>query len=197
MALAKSNCSSNSNRRSEAGFSLTETLIATMLLATALVSTAQMMVIASRSNINAQRSTFAATLAGEKMEQLRSLAWGFDEIGLAISDYTTNLAVDPPTSDGVGLSPSPADALAANLDGYVDYVDRFGSTLGGGTEPPDNAVYVRRWSVEPLPTNPNNTLILQVLVFSIGDRAADGQGVVLDRVADEARLVSIKTRKAR
>ena len=27
-----------------------------------------------------------------------------------------------------------------------------------------STVYVRRWSVEPLPTNPNNTLILQVLV---------------------------------
>ena len=44
-------------------------------------------------------------------------------------------------------------------------VDRTGKTLGGGATPPANTVYMRRWSVEPLPTNPNNTLILQVLVI--------------------------------
>jgi type II secretory pathway pseudopilin PulG len=197
MALAKFNCSSDTRRDGERGFSLVETMVATMLLATALVSTAHLMVIASRGNISAQRSTYTATLAAEKMEQLRSLAWGFDEIGLPINDYTTNLAVYPPTSDGVGLSPSPGDALAANIEGFVDYVDRYGNTLGGGADVPQDTVYVRRWSIEPLPTNPNNTLILQVLVFSLGDRAGDGQGVVLDRVRDEARLVSIKTRKSR
>lgn len=182
----------------ESGFSLTETLIATMLLATALVSTAQLMVIASKANMSAQRSTFAATLAQEKMEQLRGLAWGFDELGLPINDYTTNLAVDPPDpNNGLGLSPSPDNALSANVAGYVDYVDRFGNTLGGGPTVLDETVYVRRWSVEPLPTNPNNTLILQVLVFSLRDRDNNGDGVVLDRVRDEARLVSVKTRKAR
>jgi hypothetical protein len=56
---------------------------------------------------------------------------------------------------------------------------------------------VRRWSVEPLPTNPNNTLIFQVVVFALGERAANGQGPVLDRVRDEARLVTVKTRKSR
>src|SRR5918997_1266701 len=107
MALEKSNYNSRSSRGSEAGFSLVETMVATVLLATALVSTAQLMVLASRGNSSAQRSTFSSTLAAEKMEQLRGLAWGFDEIGLPINDYTTNLAVDPPTNNGLGLSPSP------------------------------------------------------------------------------------------
>ena len=198
MALAKFNYS-NSRRadRSEAGFSLIETMVATMLLATALVSVAQLLVVATRGNMAAQKSTFAATLAQEKMEQLRGLAWGFDEIGLPINDYTTNLAVDPADNTGAGLSPSPDNALSSNVDGYVDYVDRFGNTLGGGPNPLPNTVYVRRWSVEPLPTNPNNTLILQVLVFSLRDRPNDGAGAVLDRVPDEARLVSVKTRKSR
>ena len=97
----------------------------------------------------------------------------------------------------VSASGAPANALSANVDGYVDYVDRYGHTLGGGVNAPAGAVYVRRWSVEPLPTNPNNTLILQVLVFALNDRAADGDGAVLDRVRDETRLVSVKTRKAR
>ena len=171
--------------------------MATLLLATGVVSVAHLFVIATRANLSAQRQTFASTLAQEKMEQLRGLAWGFDDVGLPISDYETDLAVDPPDPDaGVGLSPSPGDALAANVNGYVDYLDRHGESLGGGETVPANTVYVRRWSIEPLPTNPNNTLILQVMAFSLGDRP-DTDGPVLDRARDEARLVSVKTRKAR
>ena len=182
---------------SNSGFSLIETMVATMLLATALVGTAQLMAIATNGNVAARRSTFATTLAQEKMEQLRGLTWGFDSVGLPVSDFASDLAVDPVTSNGKGLSPSPADALSANTVGYVDYVDREGESLGGGQTPPTATAYVRRWSVEPLPTNPNNTLILQVLVFSVGDRPNSGQGTVLDRVRDEARLVTVKTRKSR
>ena len=191
--MAKSHCNAN-----EAGFSLVETLVATALLATAIVTSAQMFALATRSNLAAQRTSFTTTLAEEKMEQLRALAWGFDEIGLPVNDYTSNTAVDPPEADGgTGLSQSPDNTLAANVDGYVDYLDRFGNSLGGGDDVPDDAVYIRRWSIEPLPTNPNNTLIFQVLVFNAGDRTADGDGPVLDRVRDEARLVSVKTRKSR
>jgi type II secretory pathway pseudopilin PulG len=183
-------------RNNESGFSLVETLVATLVLITGVVGTAHMMVLSTRGNIAAQRTTFSATLAQEKMEQLRGLTWGFDQVGLPIQDYSTNTAVDPPLDNGMGLTPSPDNALSANTDGYVDYLDRYGVALGGGAQVPANTVYVRRWSVEPLPTNPNNTLILQVLVFSVGDRA-DSNGPVLDRVADEARLVSVKTRKSR
>src|SRR5215210_2336224 len=112
MALAKY----NSSRHSESGFSLIETMVATMLLATALASTAQLMVLSTRANQNAQRATFSATLAQEKMEQLRGLAWGFDDLGLPINDFATNLAVDPPhPTSGVGLTPSPTDSLSANM----------------------------------------------------------------------------------
>lgn len=193
MALAESRVSSNP----EAGFSLIETMIATMLLATALVSTAQLMVVATRSNQSAQRLTFATTLAQEKMEQLRGLAWGFDDLGLPINDLTTDIAVDPQTAGGTGLQPSPANSLAANVPGYVDFVDRFGNTLGGGAAPLPDTAYVRRWSIEPLPTNPNNTLIFQVLVFKVRGRADAGIGPVLSTMRDEVRLVSVKTRKSR
>lgn len=197
MVLAESRLN-NERARSEAGFSLTETLVATMLLATALVATAQLFVVATRSNLTAQRSTYAATLAQEKMEQLRGLTWGFDAIGLPESDFSTDLSVEPANPmGGVGLTPSPTDSLSSNTVGYVDYVDRFGNTLGGGTQAPEGTVYVRRWSIEPLPTNPNNTVILQVLVFNLRDRPDVGTGAVLDRGPEEARLVSVKTRKSR
>ena len=197
MVLARFNFNKGRAPAGEAGFSLIETMIATMLLATALAGTAQLIAVATKGNIAARRTTFATTLAQEKMEQLRGLAWGFDALGLPISDYRTNLTTDPAGADGVGLSPSPGDALSSNVMGYVDYLDGAGNSLGGGATPPLAAAYVRRWSIEPLPTNPNNTLIFQVLVFSAGDRANGGQGTVLERGRDEARLVTVKTRKSR
>jgi type II secretory pathway pseudopilin PulG len=191
MALARSRSSS-----SAAGFSLIEVLIATLLLATALTTLAQLFGVATRSNIDARSTTYAAVLAQQKLEELRGLTWGFDPQGLPISDVSTNTAVSPETpTGGTGLAPSPAGSLGTNTGGYVDYVDQFGTKLGGGVAPPVDAVYVRRWSVEPLPSNPNNTLILQVLVFRNRDRgtANDGAGRVLP---DEARLVTVKTRKS-
>ena len=191
MALARSRSSS-----SAAGFSLIEVLIATLLLATALTTLAQLFGVATRSNIDARSTTYAAVLAQQKLEELRGLTWGFDPQGLPISDVSTDTAVSPETpTGGTGLAPSPSGALGTNTGGYVDYVDQFGAKLGGGVVPPKDAVYVRRWSVEPLPSNPNNTLLLQVLVFRNRDRgtADDGAGRVLP---DEARLVTVKTRKS-
>ena len=172
-------------------------MVATMLLVVGIVATAQMFVLATTGNLSAQRGTYTAALAQEKMEQLRGMTWGYDEIGLPVTDFATNIAKSPPTDDGVGLSPSPPNTLSANVDGYVDFLDRFGNSIGTGAATPANAVYVRRWSVEPLPTNPNNTLVLQVLVFVPHDRQDNGNGAVLDRRKDEARLVSVKSRKSR
>lgn len=190
MALAKSRSTDN-----ESGFSLVETMIATLLLAGGVLATAQMFILATKSNVSAQRSSYATTLAQEKMEQLRGLTWGFDSVGLPIQDYTANIAVDPPLDNGVGLSPSPDNALSANVNGYVDYIDRDGISLGGGPLPPAGTTYVRRWSVEPLPTNPNNTLILQVLVTRRAERGVEASSGSVRRLPEEARLVSVKTRK--
>ena len=192
MALAKSRSSANS----AAGFSLIEVLVATLLLATALVTLAQLFALSTQSNIGARNTTFSALLAQQKLEELRSLTWGFDTQGLPLSDTTTNTAASPETpTGGTGLAPSPSGTLGANTSGYVDYVGQFGDKLGGGANPPEGTVFVRRWSVEPLPSNPNNTLVLQVLVFRNNDRgnANNGAGRVLP---DEARLVTVKTRKA-
>lgn len=186
----------------ESGFSLIEVMMATTLMAVALVSLAQLFAVATRNNIGARYSTMAAILAEQKMEQLRGLTWGFDLLNLPLSDFSTNVAAFeatgncPAANDGaaVGLTPSPTNTLQSNVNGYVDYVDENGCGLGGGTTVPANATYIRRWSVEPLPTNPNNTVILQVLVTPLRDRGAADEGSVR-RLPDEARLVSVKTRK--
>ena len=134
-------------------------------------------------------------LAEQKIEQLRALQYTFDRAGLPVQDTETDLAVYPPAAaGGKGLSPHTENTLQANTDGYVDYLDHWGRTLGGGTVIPDNTAFIRRWSVEPLPTNPNNVIILQVLVTRQRDRGTGDLGSV-SRGPQEARLMTIKSRK--
>jgi len=186
---------SNSYRKSEAGFSIIEVLVATGLLATALVALAQLFAIATATNQAARNSTLTMILAEQKIEQLRALQYTFDRVGLPVQDTATDLAVYPPAATGgKGLSPHTDNTLQANTNGYVDYVDHFGRTLGGGTVIPDNTAFIRRWSIEPLPTNPNNVIILQVLVTRQRDRGTGNAGSV-SRGPEEARLVTIKSRK--
>jgi type II secretory pathway pseudopilin PulG len=127
--LAESNFS-----KSQAGFSLVEVMVATGLLTASLLAVAQLFAISVSNNTAARDKTFATLLADQKMEQLRALTWGFDALGLPLSDTTANLAVDPQTPiGGPGLSPSPATALRENTPGYVDYVNQFGRVIGGNT----------------------------------------------------------------
>jgi type II secretory pathway pseudopilin PulG len=188
-----------SSFNNERGFSLVETLVATTLMTVALASLAQLFLISTKANQSARLTTTASVLAQQKMEQLRGLTWGFDMIGLPLSDTTSDLTVVPEQPQGgPGLTPSPYGSLQSNVDGYCDFLDGRGQPLGGGSVAPPNTVYVRRWSVEPLPTNPNNTLILQVMVTrwrarGTADTDQSGGG---KRLPDEARVISVKTRKA-
>jgi prepilin-type N-terminal cleavage/methylation domain-containing protein len=198
MALERSRFSS------EAGFSLIEVLAATVVMAVALVGLAQLFALSTTANTTARTNTYAALLAQQKMEQLRGLTWGYDILGLPVSDTATDTSAAAEVSgcsasaggSATGLSPSPWGTLQQNTAGWVDYVDRNGCVLGGGGAAPPGTVYTRRWSVEPLPSNPNNTLILQVLVTRRTNRgAADADNVA--RMNDEARLMSVKTRKTK
>jgi len=185
------------NFNSERGFSLVETIFATGLLATAVVALAQMFVISVQNNKNARTGSYAVALAEQKMEQLRGLTYGFDYLGLPLTDTTTDTAqpVEAATG-GKGLTPSPQGTLVSNTDGYVDYIDQFGNVLGGGGSLLPKTVYIRRWSIDPLPTNPNNTLVIQVMVTRSLNRGLADQSGSTQRLRDEARIMSIKTRKA-
>jgi prepilin-type N-terminal cleavage/methylation domain-containing protein len=173
---------------SQEGFSLVEVLVAVVILVTGLIAVAELFIISTNANRAARRVTSTAVLAQQKIEQLRGLTWGFDDFGLPISDYSTDVTVTPPTSSGgVGLQPSPADTLAKATTGYVDYLDAFGAWVGTGASPPAGALYERRWSIDPLPLNPNNTLVFQVVVDRIAPTSP---------VTDRARQVTLKTRKS-
>jgi hypothetical protein len=185
------------NRNSAAGFSLLEVTIAISIMAGALVTLGQMLGVSVTNNRTARRLTYATVLAEQKVEQLRGLSWGFDSLGLSVTDTSTDTAapVETPTG-GTGLSASPAGTLTRSTDGWVDYVDRFGNVLGGGPSPLPKTAYIRRWAIEPLATNPYNTIVIHVLVTTRLDHGlADAAGAAV-RWSNEVRLVSVKTRKA-
>jgi prepilin-type N-terminal cleavage/methylation domain-containing protein len=181
--------------RRDSGFSLVEVLVATTLLAVALVGLAQLAGIAVRANTSARGTTFATMLAQQKLEQLRELQWAFDTAGAPVSDLATNLAVTPATQGGNGLAASPAGTLTSNTAGYVDYLDATGNWVGTGAQPASGTVYIRRWSIDALPADPGNTLILQVFVTHIRSRNAAGAAGG-SRLSDQARLLSLKTRRS-
>jgi len=186
----------NSNSR---GFSLIEVMISMTLLTVVSLGVAQVFAVSTRANYVARGQTSTTTLAEQKLEQLRGLTWGFDldGQGLPLSDTTSNLAAHPATANGSGLNPSPANSLDQNTAGYVDYLDANGTWVGTGPTPTPTAMYIRRWSIQPLPTNPNNTLVLQVLVTPVATEAGRVDSAdPRTRMVTDALLVTVKTRKA-
>lgn len=184
---------------SSRGFSLVEVLISMGLLTAVSLGVAQLFALSTRANVIAKGATSTTAMAQQKLEQLRGLTWGFDleGLGLPLSDTSTNLSVDPPTHNGSGLNPSPSDSLEQNTAGFVDFLDGGGAWVGTGSTPPATAVYIRRWSIQPLPTNPNNTLVIQVLVTPVTSEAArTASAFTRTRMAGDALLITVRARKA-
>ena len=134
------------------------------------------MVPFQRASHAARVQTLATVLAAQKMEQLRSLTWSFGAAGEPLSDDYTDLSSDPPAGSGPGLQRSPAATLEADFSSYVDYLSSAGVSVASRPA----AAYTRRWAVEPLASDPENILVLQVRVIGSG--------------GGESRLVSMKVR---
>ncbi len=179
-------------RSSSAGFTILEVVVALVLLAGALSGVAGLLTVSFTAARQARVQTSTTLLAVQKLEQLRSLTWASDAAGLPESDLETDLCVDPPGAGGTGLHPSPGTALTQNVSGYVDYLGRRGEWVGTGVTPPSQAVYARRWSIEPLVEDPADTLVLQVLVT-----AAPWSGASAGRLPGDATVVTVVTRKSR
>ena len=181
------------------GFSLIEVVVAMGILTVVSLGVAQLFAASTRVNVMARSQTSTTMLAEQKMEQIRSLTWGFDTNGegLPVSDTASDLTVSPATQNGSGLNPSPTDSLERNTTGFVDFVDAGGEWVGTGSTPPGTAVYVRRWSIQPLPTNPNNTLVIQVLVTPMANEMARlTTSNPRVRMPGDTLLLTVKTRKA-
>jgi type II secretory pathway pseudopilin PulG len=127
------------------GFALLEILVASAVVIAIAAGVSGLAAMTIRAGQRARMRTTATILAVQRMEQLRSLAWthvttASPALSMSLSDVTTDLSRDPPTDTGPGLLISPAGTLAANVDGYVDYLDGSGRWLGNGPLTPGCAV---------------------------------------------------------
>jgi prepilin-type N-terminal cleavage/methylation domain-containing protein len=181
------------------GFTILEVVVAIGVISLVATGTAQLASLAVDGNLAARDRTFAAILAAQKLEQLRSLRWTYrDDDGalVRLSDVQTNLAVDPASSTGTGLRPTSVGALESSTPGFVDYLDASGSWVGTGSSPIPGTMFVRRWSITRLPDDPDDTLVLQVRVtalrreYRLEGRSPPGS------LPDEAWLITVLTRKA-
>jgi prepilin-type N-terminal cleavage/methylation domain-containing protein len=120
------------------GFSLVEVMVAAAILGCAVLSVAQLVATATTATADARRVSEATLLAWQKMDELRSLAFAFDDAGLPVTDPQ--------------LSPSPAGTLSTDTDGYVERLDDL---------------YRRRWAIAPAAGDPD-LLLLRVRVVAAG-----------------------------
>ena len=151
------------------GFTLVETLVAISITGVALTALAQLFIMATEANADARRTTFASILATEKIEQLRSLGGDLAQQGNA--------------------------SLSADIAGACDFLDEYGRSLGTGSSPLPGTVYIRRWSVEPLPSD-SDTFILQAAVFPRLWRGAVDPAASDAHPFGGAQIVTVKTRRA-
>jgi hypothetical protein len=176
----------------DSGFALLDVIIASAIAATIAAGSCMLLSLAIRVNYRARAQTVETMSAVRKMEELRSLEWGHiatraPAISMSSSDVTTDVSNDPATDDGPGLLRAPPGTLNANVDGYVDYLDAGGRWIGRGQSVPAAAVYVRRWSVQPHSSDPDNILVFEVLVGRRGSAPS--------QLADPVHLVSLEARK--
>lgn len=146
------------DNRHRRGFTLLEVMVALGLLVGGFFAVAQVLIVAARAAQLSRATTVAASLAAQKVEQLRSLAWGYTVDGAPVD----------------GLMPSTPGALEIDTAGFVDYFDDRGVAVGSGLSPPAQAMFIRRWSVEVDDGGvPPKTMMLRVVVLR---RAASSAG---------------------
>ena len=159
--------------RDARGVSLLEVLVAGGILVSAALGIAPLFTLAAEATLNARIRTTATLLAAAKIEELRGTPWSAD-------------AGEP----GPGLSPP--GALDHDTPGFFDRLDAAGGVATA------QAVYLRRWSVEPWRGNPGGARILRVAVTTVAAaarraRAPDGAS---GRLSPGVRLVALARRRA-
>src|SRR5262245_52559209 len=142
-------------------------MVAISIVAVALTALAQLFLIAAQADIDARRASFSSILATQKLEELRSL--------------------------GADLGAQGSALLNSNIAGACDFLDEYGRLLGTGSSPLPGTVYIRRWSVEAISSDPD-TFVVQVAVlprrWSTAPAASDA------RALGGAQIVTVKTRRA-
>ena len=155
------------------GFTLVEVLVAVALLSLAALGGVQLVAVSIRAIAAARTQTLSVVLASTRLEELRSLAFEFDDQGLPSTDLQTDLSTTPSAAGGPGLTPG--GSVIANVGGYVDHLDHRGHRIGNGAVAPQGAAYVRRWAIAPSVTTPG-VLVFEVAVLPVASQLTGGSG---------------------
>ncbi len=132
------------------GFTLLETVVATGVLVTALAGIAQLFALSVQSTRHTGMQGGALLAAQDKIEALRSLAFGYGPLGEPITDP--------------GLASSGDLSLATDTTGFVDYLSADGAVVDLDAEG-HGAVYTRRWRVIPIDQFVPEANAIEVCVF--------------------------------
>ena len=154
----------------DAAFTLLEVVVALGLSATLLATLFPLYWQVTRGALLAHDESMGAMLAAQRLEQLRSLAFAFDDQPggpVRVTDLVTDLSGPGPAPGGYGLSPSPPSTLLVSTPGYVDYLDLRGRWIGSGASAPAGTAFVRRWAVTPSLSDPDDGVVVQVVVASL------------------------------
>ena len=155
------------------GFTLLETVVATGVLVTALAGLAQLFALTARSTADAGDQGAVLSAAQDKIETLRSLAFGYGPLGEAITDPA--------------LAISGSGSLADDTAGFVDYLNADGAAVDVDREG-HGAVWTRRWRVTEVDLFAPEALVIEVCVYPW---PADG----LAPVSARACLATVRTRQ--
>ena len=154
-------------KRKESGFTLIEVLIAIVILSVGLLSLAQMMVFATRSNALAGRMTSSAALAREQLERLKA------------APFYVNPAVR--TRNPVLLDGGDVDAGGGN---YVQFYDADGQRVASG-----NGLYEVRWEITSVVAPGLPLEMLEIRVRCLPAAGMSSQWAVIG----EARFTTYRT----
>jgi hypothetical protein len=133
------------SRRSQAGITLIETVMALAVLLTVSVGVMSVAIVALPATENQGHLSARATeYAQDKMEQL---------LALKFCDPSSDTTQFPAAAaGGSGLIVGGSLPPAAPVNQYVDYLDASGNLLGGGTTPPAGWFFQRQWQITTLPS---------------------------------------------
>lgn len=179
---------------SQLGMSLLETLFALAILLIVSVGIMAMAAVAMETTENqGHLQARAAEYAQDKMEQLISIAYADGDTPTAgIGTDTTAFPAcspisisPPPCTTGTGLHAGGSSNPAAPVNKYVDYLDRNGNALGGGSTPPANWFYIRVWKID----KPSGTTNLKRIAVTAQVKSSIGP----NGATPQATVVSLKT----
>ena len=159
-------------RRSDAGISLIETMVALAILLVASIGILSMAALSMTTTENQGHLAARTTeYAQDKMEQLMGLAFTDGKAGGA-GTGTDTTTIDTTTNSytlgtgGNGLIAGGSLSTSAPTNGYVDYLDANGNPLGGGATRPSKAFYIRVWKIADDATGTLKTITVRVVAVT-------------------------------